>query len=197
MASVRTEAPMERYAKNSNSFQKEYTKSSWKPLGTHKQVRHKRAARQWWRQEYQTPCIAYHYQGSQNGFIKRALHTPFLLSPSTGWLSPLFLLFLSPSSFEVLALGGLLGSFSGHLWGFSGRMPNYSFPATVIWLSHGTCCMLFPLKVPPALFQRWNCRHCFANQPNPLDFFAVYSCLGDLSADRDVRPPDCIVISML
>ena len=50
---------------------------------------------------------------------------------------PLFLLFLSPSSFkfQVLALGELSGSFD--------------------------------------------------------------SCLGDLSADRDVRPPDCIVISVL
>ena len=67
------------------------------------------------------------------------------------------------------------------------------------WPSRVTCCMLLPLKVPPAFSQRGNCRHCFANQPNPLkarkhavrrldpDFFAFDSCLGDLSADRDVE----------
>ena len=111
--SVRTEAPMERYAKNGNSLQRNTcSKSSWKPLDTYKQVRHKRAAWHWWRQEYLTPCIAYHYQGSQNGFIKRALHTPFLLSPSPFLLiyllagfRPLFLLFLSPSSFNFQVVG--------------------------------------------------------------------------------------------
>ena len=92
-------------------------------------------------------------------------------------------------------------------------MPNYSFPTSVIWPSHGTCCMLLPLKVPPHFLEREivdtvlrtnqtllkTRKHALFLKVGWLDpdFFAFDSCLEVLSADRDVRPPDCIVVSVL
>ena len=124
---------------------------------------------------------------------------------------PLFLLFLSPSSFNFEA--GYWGAFRDTAEVSQDACQTIHFQP--VWSGHrmvlGAC--YFRWRYPPHFLRREivdtvlrtnqtllkTRKHAFFFKVGWLDpdFFAFDSCLEDLSADRDVRPPDCIMVSVL